>query len=161
MVLAVTVEAVVTASGLVAVSAVAVVPVVPAAVPTIPPDTGDWLFAKPACDGTDDQAPRVPGEPDRTAPAAFGPLPRDGAFAAADELDADSDPRDPAEPAAPAASANATGTHATTEPTPKATARAPIRPTNRALPVITRSAELTEHHPLPITPAHPESAPHH
>ena len=89
------------------------------------------------------------------------PAPRDGTFTADDELDTDSDPRDPAEPAAPDASANATGTHATTEPTPKATARAPIRPTNRALPVITRSAELTEHHPLPITPAHPDSAPHH
>jgi hypothetical protein len=39
---------------------------------------------------------------------------------------------DPVEPAEPVVSANATGTDATAEPTPNATANAPTRPTYRA-----------------------------
>jgi hypothetical protein len=52
--------------------------------------------------------------------------------AAADPDPAESDEFDPVEPAEPVVSANATGTDATAEPTPNATANAPTRPTYRA-----------------------------
>jgi hypothetical protein len=48
---------------------------------------------------------------------------------AADPEPAESVELDPAEPADPVVSANATGTDATAEPTPNATANAPTRPT--------------------------------
>jgi hypothetical protein len=52
-----------------------------------------------------------------------------------DEADpdaAESAELDPVEPAEPVVSAKATGTDATAEPTPNATANAPTRPTYRA-----------------------------
>jgi hypothetical protein len=52
--------------------------------------------------------------------------------AAADPEAAESDELDPVEPAEPVVSADATGTDATAEPTPNATANAPTRPTYRA-----------------------------
>jgi hypothetical protein len=50
----------------------------------------------------------------------------------ADPDAAESAELDPAEPPEPVVSANATGTDATAEPTPNATANAPTRPTYRA-----------------------------
>ncbi len=49
----------------------------------------------------------------------------------ADEADdeADDEPDEPDEPPEPVVSANATGTDATADPTPNATAKAPTRPT--------------------------------
>jgi hypothetical protein len=52
--------------------------------------------------------------------------------AAADPDAAEYDELGPVEPAEPVVSANATGTDATAEPTPNATANAPTRPTYRA-----------------------------
>ena len=71
-------------------------------------------------------AESVAVEPPRPARAA----PREGTDA--DAEDADEASEEPAEPAEPVVSANATGTDATAEPTPNATASAPTRPTYAA-----------------------------
>ena len=70
-------------------------------------------------------------EPPR--PARAGP--RDGALVESDAADpeaAESAELDPDDPPDPVVSANATGTDATAEPTPNATAKAPTRPTYAA-----------------------------
>jgi hypothetical protein len=66
-------------------------------------------------------------EPARPVRAA----PREGADDAGDD-EADGASDEPAEPPEPVVSATATGTDATAEPTPSATANAPTRPTYRA-----------------------------
>ena len=60
--------------------------------------------------------------------ARTGPRTDDLADDLADD-EADDESEDPVEPADPVVSANATGTDATAEPTPNATANAPTRPT--------------------------------
>ena len=73
----------------------------------------------------------LPCEPEPTAePPRPDRAPRAGAAVDAPAADA-SDP-DPLDPAEPVVSANATGTAATADPTPNATANAPTRPTTRA-----------------------------
>jgi hypothetical protein len=79
-------------------------------------------------------------EPPDAAPPDEAPRPARAGTRDADFVDSeapDPDPAasaevDPAEPADPVVSANATGTDATAEPTPKATANAPTRPTYAA-----------------------------
>jgi hypothetical protein len=78
----------------------------------------------PADEPLEESVAVEPARPVRTAP-------REGADDAdADEADDASD--EPAEPPEPVVSATATGTDATAEPTPNATANAPTRPTYRA-----------------------------
>ena len=95
-------------------------------------------------------APRLPDpaeDPPAESPAAEPARParagpRDGAFVDSDAADpepAESAELDPDDPAEPVVSANATGTDATAEPTPNATANAPTRPTNRAYPDVADS----------------------
>ena len=81
-----------------------------------------------------DAAPPDAAPPD-DAPRPTRAGTRDGAFVdseAPDPEPAASAELDPAEPADPVVSANATGTDATAEPTPRATANAPTRPTYAA-----------------------------
>jgi hypothetical protein len=70
-------------------------------------------------------------EPAPSAPSAAPPRP-DRAPRAGADVDAPADDAsepDPLDPAEPVVSANATGTDATADPTPNATANAPTRPT--------------------------------
>ena len=100
--------------------------------PLRPPEAaaGDSLPDEPLPDEPLPAAAPPDGAP---RPARAGP--RDGALVDSDAADpepAASVELDPAEPADPVVSANATGTDATAEPTPNATANAPTRPTYRA-----------------------------
>ena len=79
----------------------------------------------------------MPDEPLPDALPDDAPRParaRDGTdvFAADDESAPAESTLDPDDPADPVVSANATGTDATAEPTPNATANAPTRPTYAA-----------------------------
>ena len=92
----------------------------PAGTPTDPrlPETAD----EPPEEEPPEESPT--DEPPRPAPA-----PRDGTDALVDAEDESEGADDPVDPDDPVVSANATGTTATTEPTPNATASAPTRPT--------------------------------
>ena len=103
--------------------------------------TGESLFddsedTSSAVDPT--EAPRalaVPDGPSLTALEASPrprATPRAGPFVDADVPEDESAAPEPAEPPEPVVSATATGTDATAEPTPNATANAPTRPTYRA-----------------------------
>jgi hypothetical protein len=95
--------------------------------------------------------PRDPvDEPARSAAeSARGAAPRsarrDGTRALVDAPpDPDSAALDPVDPAEPVVSAAANGIAATADPTPRATARAPTRPTYRAKPAAAGSEPCTE-----------------
>jgi len=77
-------------------------------------------------------APLRRPDPTEEPPARTGPRTADD-FVDAAPADESAEP-DPADPAEPVESANATGTDATAEPTPRATARAPTRPMCMAKP---------------------------
>ncbi len=89
------------------------------------------------------EAPRVLAVPSPEAlaapPRARG-APREGAFVDADAPADESSALEPVEPAEPVVSAAANGTDTIAEPTPRATANAPTRPTYRAQPAV---AEFT------------------
>lgn len=108
---------------------------------------GDWLFTPARTDvrgatdpaprrGADAEAPPVLPEPDASeSEGSVRPGRRVGAPARVDELveaePSDGEP-DPAEPPEPVVSAKAIGIAARPEPTPRATASAPTRPTYKA-----------------------------
>lgn len=69
----------------------------------------------------EDLSPRAPREG-----------PRDGVLVEAADTDRESAAAEPLDPAEPVVSANASGTAAIAEPTPRANASAPTRPTYRA-----------------------------
>lgn len=109
--------------------------------------------------------PREPvDEPARsTAESARGAAPRsarrDGTRALVDApLDPDSAALDPVDPAEPVVSAAANGIAATAEPTPRATARAPTRPTYRAKPAAAGSEAWTERKRYSIVRIRPAAA---
>ena len=60
--------------------------------------------------------------------------PRDGVLGEVADTDGESDTAEPVDPTEPDVSANANGTDAIAEPTPRATANAPTRPTYREYP---------------------------
>ena len=99
----------------------------------LPPAVDDASLPEPAVALPDPRRPELVDEPwaESEAVEPSRPVraaPRDGADdVAADEADDESD--EPVEPPDPVVSANATGTDATAEPTPSATANAPTRPT--------------------------------
>jgi len=113
--------------------------------------------------------PRDPvDEPARsTAESARGAAPRsarrDGTRALVDaDVDAPPDPDsaalDPVDPAEPVVSAAANGIAAIAEPTPRATARAPTRPTYRAKPAAAGSEPSTERKQYSIDRIRPAAA---
>ena len=118
------------------------VPDVPDVPALRPPDggfaAGESLFGEseagsPAVDPA--EAPRLLDEPWSEALAA--PLrardgPRAGALVDAGAPEDASPPREPVDPAEPVVSAAANGVDAIADPTPRATASAPTRPTYRA-----------------------------
>ena len=92
------------------------------------------------------EAPRLLDEPSPAtlaAPPRARGAPREGAFVDADAPADESSALEPVEPAEPVVSAAANGTDTIAEPTPRATARAPTRPTYRAQPAV---AEFTSAH---------------
>ena len=109
--------------------------------------------------------PRDPvDEPARSAvESARGAAPRsarrDGTRALVDApLGPDSAALDPVDPAEPVVSAAANGIAATAEPTPRATARAPTRPTYRAKPAAAGSEPSTERKRYSIDRIRPAAA---
>jgi hypothetical protein len=114
-----------------------------------------------------ESCPRDPvDEPVRSAAeSARGAAPRstrrDGTRALVD-VDAAPDPDsaalDPVDPAEPVVSAAANGIAATAEPTPRATASAPTRPTYRAKPAAAGSEPCTERKRYSIVRIRPAAA---
>jgi hypothetical protein len=72
--------------------------------------------------------------------------------------DPDSAALEPVDPAEPVVSAAANGIAATAEPTPRATARAPTRPTYRAKPAAEGSEPCTERSRYSIDRIRPAAA---
>jgi hypothetical protein len=112
-----------------------------------------------------ESCPREPvDEPARSADAtALGAAPRSARRAGTVALvDAAPDPGsaalDPVDPAEPVVSATANGIDATAEPTPRATARAPTRPTYRANPAGAGSEADTERKRYSIVRIRPAAA---
>ena len=102
----------------------------------LPPAVDEASLSESAVTPPDPRRPNSAGEPleESVAVEPARPVraaPREGADDA-DDGEADDASDEPAEPAEPAVSATATGTDASAEPTPNATANAPTRPTYRA-----------------------------
>ena len=129
------------------------------------PATGDLPDTPLPCaaDGAEPPRPDPAGEPPDESPTAEPPRPardgpRDGAFVDSDAADPDaveSAALDPDDPPDPVVSANATGTDATAEPTPNATANAPTRPTNGAKLDDPTSVAVTARRPYSIARTRP------
>jgi hypothetical protein len=112
--------------------------------------------AVPGASLSDEPLPADAVPDDAPRPARAGP--RDGAFVDSDAADpepAESAELDPDDPPDPVVSANATGTDATAEPTPRATANAPTRPTNGAKLDDPTSVAITARRPYSIARTRP------
>ena len=97
--------------------------------------TGLWARARgPAPSPAADSAAPEPDSPPSADPRPPARGPRAGEDFRDDDDDEESAELDPLDPADPVVSANATGSEPRPEPTPKATANAPTRPTYRANP---------------------------
>ena len=112
-------------------------------VPALRPPDGGFAAGESLFEESEDgssaldpaEAPRLLDEPSpetlEAPPRARG-VPREGAFVDADAPADESSASEPVEPPEPVVSAAANGIDAIAEPTPRATARAPTRPTYRA-----------------------------